>query len=251
MDAQLCKSDGEREDKLALLVVNAEFQNCILSNPVFIHAVCISTSEGLARGFQTMQFRAQAVRVQMKAGIARAALDQIRPFIERWVSHNVKLTYSNNLGKFIPGILSMEITTLRFETRGCKVWVIFDGATHHCAEALPVVFRWVRDLKMHNRCIGLRHYAGSFSGQTMMVTLDRTISEDMQVPKEDTYGMTHDLCPANTKCMRMAENVGGYEQCFDGPCGSHPTAGTIGKMEHEHLDEVFKPIAIFYIYATL
>ena len=101
-------------------------------NPVFIHAVFISTCDG----FRWLRQRLSNNAVPCTSNASpdeswesTGRLGSNRVFIERWVSHNIKLTHSSNLGKFVPGILSMEITTLRFEIRGCKVWVIFDGAT--------------------------------------------------------------------------------------------------------------------------
>ena len=234
-------NETHAKEMLDVLMLDADFKVLMLADPVEIPSVFISTREGTDHGYQTMQFRAQLVRNQMRSGVPRNSLENQRSFTERWVKDSLKSTSQKHLSLFVPGVHLMELVTLFFEFQGCNVWFIYDGATVHGTEILSLVLRKCTDFKVAQRCVDLSCYEYSFSGQTLMVAIDTNFGK-IRIPVMNVLGGTHDMCAANVKCQRMMVNTAGYENCFDGPCLSHPTDGTVGYLTHLHLDLYWSPL---------
>ena len=59
---------------LDVLMLDADFKVLMLSDPFEIPPVFISSTKGSDHGYQTMQFRAQLVRNQMRSGVPRLSV---------------------------------------------------------------------------------------------------------------------------------------------------------------------------------
>jgi hypothetical protein len=127
---------------------------------------------------QTVQFRAQLMNALLKAGVARHAVETLKGVLNRWTLPECTTSNGVHLGQdYIPELLLHQRRTLKSETDGQLVWLIFDGATR-VAEVLCVIVRFLgEDNTVQQRLIRLKTYKGSFDGEELLTAITDILQE--------------------------------------------------------------------------
>ena len=180
-----------------------------------------------ANGFATdedmIHFRLLTLKAFLGIGLSFAAIDAMRPYLER--NSRKSLTSSTNMRQLLPILIEEEFHTVMKELEGRDYLVIFDGTTK-VGEVFCIVFRWVnpKTLEIEQRLVHLGKYAKSFDHNELcaatMTALGKYQAHQGTFQKRgNVVGFQKDRCSVNTLASTFLCQC--YVKSRDLGCFSH------------------------------
>lgn len=175
------KSDKHVRSKEAIGGQKAQFNN--LSHSYLRRQRAASSSQegpsGITVAADILAYRHQVLKAFLQEGIPLHVFQGLKPIkvLLQSAAQSADLSYDSML-KLIPNVREEERQFISEEIKGRPVAFIFDGTTD-TDEVFCVVLRFVdKDLRIAHRCVALRLYSRSFTGQNLASTLNYILSKD-------------------------------------------------------------------------
>lgn len=166
----------------------------------------------------TIMRRTNVVEAMLKAGIALAKVDYLRPLLE---ANNAKLTFSTHLAQIIPFLLETEKAKLKEEVKTAQhIAVIFDGTTY-LGEAFAILVRFLDDdWRVQQRLVRLHVLAKSMTGLELARELATCLSTTFQLADGKLVAFVRDGAAVNGVAVDQVKNLF-FPRAMDVLCASH------------------------------